>query len=148
MAASVSFGDDEGGGDNYRHQRDAAGRRGAGAVDRVHDHGAGDRGKHAGASRFAADGAAFDSSADQLPLNFYLKHESDGSIATYWNDQKLKGEDEFRGRLAELHPSKDQEVSISADKDIAYDNVVHLMDMLAAVGIHKISLPTKHVGGK
>jgi biopolymer transport protein ExbD len=92
--------------------------------------------------------AAFDSSADQLPLNFYLKHENDGSIAIYWNDERMKGEDEFRGRLAELHPSKDQEVSISADKDIAYDNVVHLMDMLAAVGIHKISLPTKHVGGK
>jgi biopolymer transport protein ExbD len=89
--------------------------------------------------------AAFDPSAEQLPLNIFLKREQGGNIALYWNDELVKGEDEFRGRLAEMHPSKDQEVSISADKDIAYDNVVHVMDMLAAVGIHKISLPTKHV---
>ena len=93
--------------------------------------------------------AAFDPSASELlPLNIYIKHENDGSIALYWNDERVKGEDEFRGRLAETHPGKDQEVSISADKDIAYDHVVHVMDMLAAVGIHKISLPTKHVGLK
>jgi biopolymer transport protein ExbD len=89
--------------------------------------------------------AAFDPSAEQLPLNIFLKREDGGNIALYWNDERVKGEDEFRGRLAEMHPSKDQEVSISADKEIAYDNVVHVMDMLAAVGIHKISLPTKHV---
>src|SRR5215470_19359652 len=45
--------------------------------------------------------AAFDPSAEQLPLNIYLKHENDGSIALYWNDERVKGEDEFRGRLAE-----------------------------------------------
>jgi biopolymer transport protein ExbD len=89
--------------------------------------------------------AAFDPSAEQLPLNIYLKREDGGNIALYWNDERVKGEEEFRGRLAEMHPSKDQEVSISADKDITYDNVVHIMDLLAAVGIHKISLPTKHV---
>ncbi|HEY2826289.1 MAG TPA: biopolymer transporter ExbD [Pirellulales bacterium] len=89
--------------------------------------------------------AAYDPSAEQLPLNIFLKREDGGNISLYWNDERVKGEDEFRGRLAEMHPSKDQEVSISADKDIAYDSVVHVMDMLAAVGIHKISLPTKHV---
>ncbi|HZZ29384.1 MAG TPA: biopolymer transporter ExbD [Pirellulales bacterium] len=88
--------------------------------------------------------AAFDPSAEQLPLNIFIKHEAEGKIGLYWNDQQVT-EEQFRSRLSEMHPGKDQEVSISADKDIAYDNVVHVMDMLATVGIHKISLPTKHV---
>jgi biopolymer transport protein ExbD len=92
--------------------------------------------------------AAFDPSAEQLPLNIFLKREDGGNVTLFWNEERVKNEDEFRGRLSDMHPNKDQEVSISADKDIAYDNVVHVMDMLAAVGIHKISLPTKHVGGK
>ncbi len=92
--------------------------------------------------------AAFDPTVDQLPINISLKREDGGNVALYWNEERVKSDDEFRGRLADWHPNKDQEISISADKDIAYDNVVHVMDMLAAVGIHKISLPTKHVGGK
>src|SRR5262245_25836982 len=73
--------------------------------------------------------AAFDSSAEQLPLNIFLKRADGGKVELYWNDTQVKSDDEFRNRLAEMHPSKDQEVSISADKDIAYDNVVHVMDM-------------------
>jgi biopolymer transport protein ExbD len=88
--------------------------------------------------------AAFDTTAEQLPVNIFLKHEEGGKIGLYWNDEQVS-EEQFRARLSERPPSKDQEVSISADKDIAYDNVVHVMDMLATVGIHKISLPTKHV---
>jgi biopolymer transport protein ExbD len=89
--------------------------------------------------------AVMDPSAEQLPLNIFLKREDNGNVAVYWNDELVKSDDEFRNRLAEMHPSKDQDVSISADKEIAYDRVVHVMDLLATVGIHKISLPTKHV---
>ena len=67
-------------------------------------------------------------------------------LRLYWNDTKLKDDAEFRKKLVDMHPNRDQEVSISADKDIIYDNVVHVMDALAGVGIHKISLPTKHAG--
>jgi biopolymer transport protein ExbD len=88
--------------------------------------------------------AALNTVAEQLPLNIFLKREPDGKVAMYWNDTRLSEED-FRKRLQEMHPSSDQEVSISGDKDIIYDNVMHVMDMLAAVGIHKIQLPTKHV---
>jgi biopolymer transport protein ExbD len=83
------------------------------------------------------------SAAEQLPLNIFLKRDND-RIALYWNDNPVT-EAEFRKRLVDMRPTKDQEVSISADKSIAYDHVVHVMDMLAGVGIHKISLPTKHV---
>lgn len=89
--------------------------------------------------------SAYDPSAEQLPLNISLKREGN-EIALYWNETKTKDEADFKNRLAELHPNRDQEVSISADKGIIYDSVVHVMDMLSAVGIHKISLPTKHVG--
>jgi biopolymer transport protein ExbD len=89
--------------------------------------------------------SAYDASAEQLPLNLFLKREGN-EIALYWNDTKLKDDAEFHKKLADLHPNRDQEVSISADKDIIYDNVVHVMDALAGVGIHKISLPTKHAG--
>jgi biopolymer transport protein ExbD len=88
--------------------------------------------------------AAFDPSAEQLPLNISLKKEGN-EIELYWNDTKMKSDEEFRSRLKESRPQKDQEVSISADKGIVYDRVVHVMDMLAEVGVHKISLPTQHV---
>jgi biopolymer transport protein ExbD len=88
--------------------------------------------------------AAFDPSAEQLPLNVSLKHEGN-EILLYWNESRMKTDDEFRSRLKSFHPNKDQEVSISSDKDIVWDRIVHVMDMLAEVGIHKISLQTKHV---
>ena len=87
--------------------------------------------------------AAVDASGEQLPVNIFLKREGN-QIALYWNDQRTANEADFKGRLVQLRPHKDQEVSISADKDIAYENVVHVMDLLTGVGIHKISLPTKH----
>ena len=88
--------------------------------------------------------AAFDPSSEQLPLNISLKRE-DNEIALYWNGDKVRNDEEFRSRLRQSRPAKDQEVSISADKDIVYDRVVHVMDMLAEVGVHKISLPTTHM---
>jgi biopolymer transport protein ExbD len=88
--------------------------------------------------------AALNTVAEKLPLNIFLKREADGKIALYWNDTRVS-EDEFRKRLHDEHLGNDQEVSISGDRDIIYDDVIHVMDMLAAVGIHKIQLPTKHV---
>jgi biopolymer transport protein ExbD len=88
--------------------------------------------------------AAFDPSSEQLPLNISLKREG-SEIVLYWNSDKVRNDEEFRSRLRQSRPAKDQEVSISADKDIVYDRVVHVMDMLAEVGVHKISLPTTHV---
>ncbi len=90
--------------------------------------------------------AAFDLSTDKLPLNITLKREANGELGLYWNDARL-GEGEFRQKLQGYRGQTDQDVSISADKDIPYNDVVHVMDMLADVGIHKISLPTHHVAG-
>jgi biopolymer transport protein ExbD len=87
--------------------------------------------------------AAMDTTAEQLPLNISLKREG-GEVALYYNTNKVS-EGEFRQRLKNLGATADQQVSIAADRDIAYNDVVHVMDLLADVGIHKIWLPTKHV---
>jgi biopolymer transport protein ExbD len=88
--------------------------------------------------------AALNTVAEQLPLNISLKRETDGKITLYWNDSRVTDE-EFRKRLQDSHFGSDKEVSISADKQIIYDNVMHVIDMLASVGLHKVQLPTKHV---
>lgn len=91
--------------------------------------------------------AAFDITAEQLPLNITLKREAGGDVGLYWNETKAT-EAEFKERLRGYKNQKDQEVTIAADKDIPYNDVVHVMDLLADVGIHKIWLPTHHVSGK
>ncbi len=35
---------------------------------------------------------------------------------------------------------------LAADKEIPYREVIKVIDMLGALGLHKISLDTKHVG--
>jgi biopolymer transport protein ExbD len=88
--------------------------------------------------------AALNTVAEQLPLNISLKRETGGKISVYWNDSRVT-EEEFRKRLNDSHLSSDQEVSIAADQDITIGETIHIMDMFAAVGIHKIQWPTKHV---
>jgi biopolymer transport protein ExbD len=88
--------------------------------------------------------AALNTVAEKLPLNVFMKREPDGKILLYWNDSKST-EEEFRKRLHDAHLSSDQEVSISSDKNIMMGDFIHVMDMFAAVGVHKIQIPTKHV---
>jgi biopolymer transport protein ExbD len=90
--------------------------------------------------------AALDTSAEQLPISISLKREGN-EVALYYNTDKVTDSD-FRRRLQNLRGQSEQQVSIAADRDIAYNDVVHVMDLLAEVGIHKIWLPTKHVAGR
>jgi biopolymer transport protein ExbD len=87
----------------------------------------------------------FGGETTDLPMNIFVKREANGELGWYWNDQAVKP-DLFRQKLVDLHVGKDQTVTISADKDIPYQEVIRVMDVLASVGIHKIWLPTKHVG--
>jgi biopolymer transport protein ExbD len=45
-------------------------------------------------------------------------------------------------------PGQEMPVMIASDKGIAYGEVVKVIDLLGSMGLHKISLDTKHVGGK
>jgi len=42
-------------------------------------------------------------------------------------------------------PASSQRVSLSADRGVAYGEVVKVMDMLQSLGLSKISLDTRHI---
>ncbi len=86
--------------------------------------------------------ASFGGTTEDLPMNIYVKREPSGGIAWHWNADAMSI-DQFRQKLRGV--TKDQTVTISADKDIPYEEVVKVMDELNKVGIHKIWLPTRHV---
>jgi biopolymer transport protein ExbD len=86
--------------------------------------------------------ASFGGSTEELPMNIYVKREAGGGIVWYWNAEPMSIE-QFQQKLRGV--TKDQTVTISADKDIPYEEVVKVMDQLNKVGIHKIWLPTRHV---
>ncbi len=86
--------------------------------------------------------STFGGATEDLPMNIFIKRETNGTIAWYWNSDPMTVEI-FRQKLKGV--GKDQTVTISADKDIPYSEVVKVMDVLSGFGIHKIWLPTRHV---
>ncbi len=83
--------------------------------------------------------------AEKLPLNFFLRRGADGQLALFVNDHPA--EDAWlKGLLKDLQPLDEQTVTLSADKDIQYGEVVRVMDRLAGFGLHKIALNTKPSG--
>jgi biopolymer transport protein ExbD len=65
-----------------------------------------------------------------------------------WNEQPVN-EKELESRMKEA-VEKDPEISvvISADKDAAHGQVVHVMDMAKVVGITKFAINIMQVGGE
>jgi biopolymer transport protein ExbD len=82
--------------------------------------------------------------AERLSLDFFLKRGATGELVLYLNDQKTD-EEKIRTVLKGLQSLKDQPATMSADKDIPYGEVVRVMDLLNGMGLHKISLMTRHV---
>ena len=81
---------------------------------------------------------------DTLPLTIYLKKE-EGVTKVFLGEQAVKL-DSFTAYLQSLNNiDKDAAVRIAADQGLAYGDVVSVMDSLSSVGIHKLSLETKHV---
>jgi biopolymer transport protein ExbD len=85
---------------------------------------------------------AYPSDAEPLPLNVFLKEEGKGQLGWYLNSTRTSDEADFKARLKELKPDKSQPVNISADREIPYENIVKVMDVLSQVGITKVWLPT------
>lgn len=86
---------------------------------------------------------AYSAAGEELPLNVFLKRESNGELGWYLN-QNRTDEAGFKRQIVAMKPTKEQPVNISADKDIPYEQVVRVMDILAQVGITKVWLPTRH----
>jgi biopolymer transport protein TolR len=83
--------------------------------------------------------------SEDLPLHLYLRREQSGETVLYLNDTRTN-EASLRSLLAGYGKSKEKPATyLAADKGIAFGEVVKVMDMLGRLGLHKISLDTKHV---
>jgi len=87
--------------------------------------------------------SAVASESENLPLMFALKHEGETSTL-YLNDNPITFAG-VREMFAKYKPTDDQPVSLSADKGIAYGEVMKVVDLLEEVGLRKLALDTKHV---
>ena len=82
---------------------------------------------------------------EHLPLHLYLRREGAGEIALYLNDTRTS-ETGLRSLLKGYGQSREKPATfLAADKGIPYGEVVKVIDMLGSLGLHKISLDTKHV---
>ncbi len=81
---------------------------------------------------------------DKTPLVFTLREE-EGKLALYMNG-KITNEAAVRDLLKNPNIAIDEKKSsLSAEKGIAYGEVVRFLDVLRSLGIDKIALDTRHV---
>jgi len=90
--------------------------------------------------------AAVEVSSERLPLLLALRRGEDGGVVLYAGERAIDKE----GLAAMLQdemfqPLSEQRASLAADQGIPYGEVVTVLDMLASMGVTKISLDTKHV---
>ncbi len=82
---------------------------------------------------------------EDLPLHLFLKRDPSGETVLYLNETpttiaSLRSLLNGYTKSAEKPPT-----FLSADSNIPYGEVVKVMDMLSSLGLHKLSLDTKHV---
>jgi biopolymer transport protein ExbD len=80
--------------------------------------------------------------AEALPLHFALRREASGEVQLYMEERPtdIEGLREVVKNIV----VESTEVSLAADRGIAYGEVIRVMDMLGSLGLHKIALDTKH----
>jgi biopolymer transport protein ExbD len=82
---------------------------------------------------------------EDLPLHLFMRREASGEVVLYLGD-KPTNEADLRSLLNGYADAKEKPPTyVAADKNINYGEVVKLIDMLGSLGLHKISLDTKHV---
>lgn len=81
---------------------------------------------------------------EQIPLIFSLKLEN-GKQVLYLNENPI--DDAGVRKMFEGWGKKndEQQVSLSADKGIAYGDVMKVVNLLESLGLKKLALDTKHV---
>ena len=83
--------------------------------------------------------------AEDLPLHLFLRREPSGEYQLYLNDRKTS-EADLRSLLHGYTAGKEKPAThLAADKTIPHGEVVNVMNMLASLGLNKISIDTKHV---
>jgi biopolymer transport protein ExbD len=86
--------------------------------------------------------------SEDLPLHLFLRRDPSGEVVLYLNETpttiaSLRSLLNGYTKNAEKPPA-----FLAADRNIPYGEVVKVFDMLASLGLHKISLDTKHVTGE
>jgi biopolymer transport protein TolR len=75
-------------------------------------------------------------------LALTLQREPSGSYAIYVNGEKTD-EEKVKVMIPEmLAKNKDLQAIIAADRGISYGEVVHIVDLVKALGVHKFALNT------
>lgn len=91
------------------------------------------------------ESTAVAAASELLPYIFTLKRAASGEVQLYLNDT-LTDEAGVRKLFEEFGaPRDEQPVSLSADKGIAYGEVMKFVDLLQSLGLKKLSLDTRHV---
>jgi biopolymer transport protein TolR len=90
---------------------------------------------------------AADPTVAELPLRLAVRLEPTGEIGLYLNDQRTD-EASLKRLVADIRQGgSDPPALLAADKKIAYGEVVKVIDLLTALGLHKVSLETRRVAG-
>jgi biopolymer transport protein TolR len=75
-------------------------------------------------------------------LSLTLQRQPEGGYALYANGDKTD-EDKVKLLIPDmLAKNKDLQAIIAADKGIAYGDVVHIVDLVKSLGVHKFALNT------
>ena len=75
-------------------------------------------------------------------LALTLSRDADGSVALYANGEKTD-EPKVKAMIPDmLAKNKDLQAIIAADKGISYGDVVHIVDLVKSLGVHKFALNT------
>lgn len=91
------------------------------------------------------ESSAIPAAAEETPLVFTLKRGAAGGLELYLNERRID-EAGVRKLFHDFGPAAaEQKVSLSADKSIAYGDVVRVIDLLDSVGLKNLRLPTRHV---
>ena len=86
--------------------------------------------------------------AEDLPLHLFLRGEQSGDQTVYvlYLNSKPTNAADLRNLLNGYTGGKEKPATyLAADQGAPYREVVRVIDMLGALGLHKISLDTKHV---
>jgi biopolymer transport protein TolR len=79
------------------------------------------------------------------PMTVSVQRGSEGHLAIFVNERPTDKE----GLIALLKdiglPPADQPVTLAADQSLAYGEVIGVMDMLHSIGLRKIAVDTRHV---
>ncbi len=83
--------------------------------------------------------------SEEVQVTISLRREGADELAIYFNDQRI-GREKLQPLLEAFGSTPDDlpNVTLAAEKDIPYAEVVKVIDAIYAAGIRKVSLDTKH----